>query len=175
MKVYTDLGNHPVVHRLRSFGVIIVQMERSRRLQGHFWRFLAASDDYEHIIFRDADSRLNRREATAVDQWIASGKLAHAMFDNRRHVCSRPLFGGMWGVRGGVIRNMKALIDKWGKQGKYGDDMRFLHRVIWPLVKHSVMIHSSVKVKWDSLPFPTEGKLHVGKVITPRNPGIPLY
>lgn len=49
-------------------------------VQGMFWRWLVAEDpDVERFLIRDVDSRLNEREARAVDEWILSGKAYHIM------------------------------------------------------------------------------------------------
>jgi len=45
---------------------------------GMFWRFLINDDPkVDRYIIRDADSRLNLRERTAVDAWIQSGRRFH--------------------------------------------------------------------------------------------------
>ncbi|HPC77997.1 MAG TPA: hypothetical protein PK811_06665, partial [bacterium] len=45
---------------------------------------------------RDTDSRLNPREADAVEEWIESGKSFHIMRDHPQH--NVPICGGMWGA-----------------------------------------------------------------------------
>jgi ATP synthase protein I len=61
------------------------------------WRFLALDDPLAHrILFRDADSVISRREAGAVEQWIASGKRFHMMRDWGSHTAL--ILAELWGV-----------------------------------------------------------------------------
>lgn len=64
-----------------------------------FWRFLVYDDpSVARFVVRDADSRLNLREAAAVAQWVASGTAFHSMRDHPNQ--NRPFNGGMWGALG---------------------------------------------------------------------------
>lgn len=51
----------------------------------------------EACVVRDADARLNAREAAAVGQWLASGKPFHVMHEAPHD--ERFVYGGLWGVR----------------------------------------------------------------------------
>ena len=66
----------PVVDELRSLECQIVDMAPRRGLpawvQPMFWRFLPALEPVEAVIFRDADSRINAREAVAVGEWLGA-------------------------------------------------------------------------------------------------------
>jgi hypothetical protein len=117
--------------------------------RGMFWRFLAAEDPADYVIFRDVDARLNVREQVAVEAWIASGKPYHGMHDSRCHV--RPIMGGMWGVKGGSLP-MRSLMEDWPFNSRYGDDQDFLERKVWPLVQAEMLIHGP-----RGLPFPPHG------------------
>jgi hypothetical protein len=47
-------------------------------IAGMFWRFLVADDpSVDRFIVRDADSRLNPRDALAVAEWVRSGTALH--------------------------------------------------------------------------------------------------
>lgn len=121
--------------------VIKINAGRMISKKGMFWKFLAASDQVaEAIIFRDVDSRLNAKEKAAVDEWLTSGKCAHVIRDHNNH-CGWPLLGGLWGVRGGKIKNMQGLIDGHPFTGAYGDDLIFLSQKVWPQVRDDVLIH----------------------------------
>lgn len=97
----------------------------SRGSEGMFWRFEAAADpNYHYIIFRDADSRLNAREAAAVTAWIESGKSLHIMRDHPDHK-NWPILGGMWGIKGGVLTGIKKAMQLW-----LGPRMKNLARVL---------------------------------------------
>jgi len=50
--------------------------------RGMFWRFEpAGEEDVEVMISRDCDSRLNKRAALAVQEWLESDKTFHIMRD----------------------------------------------------------------------------------------------
>jgi len=107
---------------------------------GMFWRFYpAGEDDVEAFISRDCDSRLSEREASAVNEWMESPFLMHAMRDHPEH--SVPILGGMWGAKKHAIPDMMELIEKWNKEDRWQTDQEFLRHVIWPQYSHKVMVH----------------------------------
>ena len=126
-----------------------------------FWRFCAVGDDqFERVIIRDADSRLNKRESAAVGHWIESGLDWHVMRDHPNHWL--PISGGMWGVKTGVV-DMKELIIKSGLASRtydfksgYSLDQTFLSTVIWPIARKSCLQHDSCNrhVYPEAQPFP---------------------
>ncbi len=123
---------------------------------GLFWRFFPASEPgVERFIVRDADSRLNPREAAAVAEWEASGRAAHVMRDHVNHVVpDSPILSGMWGGRGGLHPDIRALVRRWGRfQGRFCDQ-EFLARHIWPRVKHDCLQHNGVPSPWGGVGFP---------------------
>ena len=91
-----------------------------------------------HMASRDLDSRLNQREASAVQDWLADESAAfHFMRDHPAH--SIEILGSGWGVRlGHIERNMidetfvQAVQDPmfWAKRGAYGPDQGFLKRYL---------------------------------------------
>jgi hypothetical protein len=112
-----------------------------------FWRFEAMSDpDVERVIFRDTDSRLGPRERWAVDEWIRSGLITHRMHEVHAHL-NGVFMGGMWGIRGGVIRNVGDAIRSFiSIYPRYNEpwifcDLIFLRDVLWPHVKDSCLGH----------------------------------
>ncbi len=60
------------------------------------WRFFPAG---EQVVFmsRDADARLNAREALAVDEWMRSNVPFHRIFDTMAH--ANPMLAGSWGAK----------------------------------------------------------------------------
>jgi len=145
---------------LKQAGCEIVCMSKSKEHSGMFWRFLAAWDgDVERIIFRDADSRLNVREAVAVRAWEDSGLVAHCMHDHPHHACF-PIFGGMWGIKGNFLpKALFAIMIKMAAiQQKRVADMMFLSEKVHPLIANSLLRHSSVPTQWPSVPFPEHPK-----------------
>ena len=66
------------------------------------WRFLPLGDPtVSKFIVRDADSRITRREHSAVKQWLTSGIPFHAMRDHPSHIFT--IMGGMWGANNDLI------------------------------------------------------------------------
>ena len=160
--------NAPCVYTLRKMGVEMFAQYNVPGRGGQFWRFLAmSSPDVEYAIFRDSDSRLNVREKAAVEAWIASGKDAHSMHDHRHHTIY-PIMAGMWGIKGGVIKDIHELLEECPNKVELADDQRFLRKYIWPKIENSMLKHSSVDLKWPYEPFPEhedwDGE-HVGEII----------
>lgn len=173
LRVYITGGN-PAAKTLKSMGVDVRKMPVPGGIFGMFWRFFAASDPgADAIIFRDADSRLNAREAAAVDEWLNDGTAFHVMRDHPDHA-HWPMLGGMWGVRGGVIPHMDSIIEKWGVWDEKLDDMRFLMATIWPLAQRDMTHHSSVPTPHrDGRPFPeTVHKGFVGEIVRVNGGGV---
>ena len=73
MRIYCETFNYDM-NIFRKLDCEIVAKPKSKLHSGMFWRFLAAWDvEAERVIFRDADSRLNLKEAAAVRAWEESG------------------------------------------------------------------------------------------------------
>lgn len=169
MRVYIERG-HYLIARLRALSVDVVEMDREEGSRGMFWRFLAADDTrFSHVVFRDADSRINARESAAVEQWIKSGTALHVMRDHYWHL-QKPVIGGAWGIKTNSMQ-MRDEIAQWSHSGRYGDDELFLANVVWPLfyprsfIRHSVEIGSA-----DDTPFPEHrhSPWHVCEQVAPN-------
>ena len=107
---------------------------------GMLWRLLPILDPLvDVVLIRDLDSRLTRREAGAVGEWLASSKAVHVMRDHPSH--SWPMLGGMWGARmegeremlGGLTRRL--LGEVVARVWVYLADQTQLQRVVWPAVQ----------------------------------------
>lgn len=131
------------------------------------WRFLAIEDsNAEAVIIRDLDSVATAREKLMVEQWIDSDKKFHIIRDHMNH--NTRIMAGMWGVKQNNL-DIKKERRKFLLTNNYGTDQVFLERIIYPLIKHDVMIH-------DSFPrFPDEaaiviplsaGESHIGEIAT---------
>ena len=118
----------------------VVQMDEDGDWTSMCWRFLPASENgVDVMISRDSDSRIDFREKAAVDQWINSGKALHIMRDHREHTSL--IMGGMWGIRGGAIPNMKELINNYHKGDFWQVDQNFLNSVIYPKLIDNAFVH----------------------------------
>ena len=160
----------PILDVLRSLGVDVRVVAESPGHAGLFWRFLPAGEaDVEHVIVRDADSRLNVREKAAVDAWIASGHPFHVMRDHlhHRHV---PMLAGMWGCRGGSIPDIADRIARFSQGAVKHEDTKFLRSEIWPLIRERCLVHSSVAEPLGGEPFPAHPEYDgfVGEIVDER-------
>jgi protein O-GlcNAc transferase len=142
-----------------------------------FWRFEVFSDNNaEFAIIRDTDSRLNLREAEAVNEWLKSGNTFHIMRDHPYH--SMPIMAGMWGARciklAGICNMIKDFqTDFIG----YGLDQLFLSQVIYPLTRGDVMSHDSFYNFEKHLSFPSSRKQlqYVGESFDEYDNRSPLF
>lgn len=136
---------------------------------GMYWRFLVAADEsVERFIIRDADSRINTREAAAVADWIASGKRFHLMRDSIAHQIL--ILGGMWGALGRSLPHAEQLIKTYGRFVGYGDDQDFLKNIVFPLMEGDYLCHDDRNFFGDAVPFPPHPPMHgtsyVGERVT---------
>lgn len=140
-----------IVARLQSFPYIeIVRMREAGDWRGLFWRFYPASERGVSVMLsRDADSRLNARESAAVEAWLRSDKDFHVMRDHPYHAVAIP--GGMWGVRNGLLGNIRQLIDAFPKSDYWQVDQHFLSSVVAPIVRYKSLEHDEYYAK---KPFP---------------------
>jgi hypothetical protein len=168
-RFYVD-GSVPehVINRLRQNGAQIVQVNGpASEWPGPMWRFLALDDPQAHrILFRDADSVISRREAAAVEQWLASGKRFHMMRDWCSH--TELILAGLWGVVAGSLPPLERLMQHFMSMplgSEHFADQFFLREYVWPYARLSLMQHDSMFGFMDSLPFPYgewAAHLHVG-------------
>lgn len=117
-------------------------------------RFLPMSEQgVERIISRDTDSRITAREVEAVNLWIEGGQAAHVMKNHPYHG-GFPMLAGMFGIRGGVIKNVKALLNLMEHvPEQYHYDQIFLQNFIWPFIENNVIIHDEFFL---NNPFPSK-------------------
>ena len=175
VRVYHDASvPADVLEALRALGAELISAASdpsiSGGIGGMFWRFLVASDPtVDRYIVRDSDSRLNPREALAVEEWIASGLKIHSLRDHPNH--DRPLNGGMWGGVKGAVADMSDLVRGWSQRDKYMGDLDFLNAKVWPRreVQTSQLSHAALScAKYpNARPFPSRRPAdyqHVGQV-----------
>ncbi|MDR0479337.1 MAG: hypothetical protein LBH31_05950 [Burkholderiaceae bacterium] len=96
------------------------------------WRLLALDDPQAHrILFRDADSVISRREADAVQQWLASGKRFHMMRDWWAH--TELILDGLWGMVAGSLPPLEQLMQPFMSkplESRHFADQHFLQQYI---------------------------------------------
>lgn len=176
-KVYPDWGMRVYAENtlpwteLKRPQVQVFPMPSVPGHMGMLWRLIPAWEPgVERVIFRDGDSVLNVREAAAVQEWVESGTDAHTMQDHPHHDYL-PIFGGMWGVKGGVLPPIR---HKWASFSSKGmdpsptdfpvntwDDMILIKEAILPQIKNSLLRHSDSGSKWSpSKMFPAHPPFH---------------
>lgn len=165
-----------------KFGIkvfVYIEALDGNSVPGMFWRFFAPSDYdyYDYYIFRDADSRITEREVHAVNEWLESGKTLHVMRDHPHHYNNYPIFGGMWGIRGGTGLDIRKLVNDYLGERKFDTgvrmlDMDFLRDVIWEKFKDDCFQHDEFFNAYDGVhKFPTKrnGLEYVGEIYDQNN------
>ena len=117
--------------------------------------------DVSVMISRDCDSRLNHREAEAVSEFMNSDKLFHIMRDHPWHKFN--VLGGMFGIKKGLLDNMKDLCASFSQTNNYGTDYRFFDSIINQIPMETLMLHDPFFSGID-FPSPREGVQFVGQV-----------
>lgn len=131
-----------VVTKLESRGAKIVRDVYTQAYSGMALRFLPAGDpSVDVFLCRDADSLITKREQTAVFEWLNSRANFHIMRDHPTHIL--PIMGGLWGCRGGILRDIAELTVRYNSFHKYGSDQKFLAKKIYPRICKNAFIHSS--------------------------------
>jgi protein O-GlcNAc transferase len=125
--------------RLMDAGAIVQwKTESLGAWEGLFWRFEPIYDpSVTHTLSRDCDSRLNPREAAAVNDWLRSGRFFHSMRDHYEH--NLPIMGGMFGCLNWP--RFEHLLKGWTQFGVKGCDQDFLNQKVWPEVQAVTLAH----------------------------------
>ena len=179
-RYYVDLLSVPseIVAALHKLGAELVPIDIARHgNQSMFWRFWAAADPtVERFISRDVDSRLMKRDAVAVAQWVRSDAPFHVVRDHPSHSLY-PMSGGLWGARRGALPQVMDLIYRFPTDSKYLTDMLFLNRDVWPIaMREGVLQHDAFTcVEFDNalgFPVAVDPKgFHVGQVFDAEGKG----
>jgi hypothetical protein len=157
-RFYVD-GSVPgsVINRLQAGGAQIVQVDgAAAQWPGPMWRLLALQDpQVDRILFRDADSLISRREASAIGQWLTSGKRFHMMRDIGS--ATELMMAGLWGVVAGSLPPLEQLMQRFMSaplESRRFADQFFLRQYVWPYARASLMQHDSAFGFMDAVPFP---------------------
>ena len=151
-----------IFRQLKSLNAEIKQETGTADWRGMFWRFQSSYDPEVDIsIFRDCDSRLNKREKAAVEDWIESDKTFHIMRDHPFH--QYPILGGMWGYKKNSKYDMESLFKQFLPTDNYGTDYTFFQQILYPVIAEDKMVHDEF---FDKKSFPTKriGQEFVGEV-----------
>jgi protein O-GlcNAc transferase len=132
--------------------VQLIKMENNISYQNVIWRFLPMFEDFEIVLCRDADSRIDQRERLMFDQFIESNKKFYMI----REMGGRGTLigGGCWGVKDGFLnrQEIKEIFNKtkfsnsfYTKQTNLPNDQHFLNKHIYPLIKNDMIIFYNPK------------------------------
>lgn len=152
-----------------KLGAIVKKQKNNQPvMQKLCWRFLISDEkNIGYFLVRDVDFVINIREAMAVNQWMKSGRYFHIMRDWWTH--TDLILAGMWGGVGGVLPNMKNLIQNYDTKNIFTPniDQWFLRDCIWKYVKSSLITHDRFfnfmqPLAWPSYKIPSHSK-HVGQ------------
>ena len=124
----------------KKYSFKLRQMPDSKRLEGMFWRFYALKEpDYDFYIFRDADSRITKRESDMVTEWIESGMNLHVIRDHPMH--NAPILGGMWGIRIDRAKVFQSALRGYIPKGYYGEDQEFIWKYVYRQNRGDMLVH----------------------------------
>lgn len=121
--------------------VEIVKMMGNEDSSAMFWRFDALGDlNYDFIMIRDADARLNDREIDMHYEFVESGKGFHIIKD---HPTGHNflMLGGMIAAKRMTLHDIHQLICAWRVEPSYLNDMKFLWSMVYERVIDNAFIH----------------------------------
>lgn len=148
-----------LVDELEALGCYVFIVEAEDNAYFMNYRYLPCTDpDVEVAIFRDTDSRVDEREAKAVEEWLASGKGLHVMRDHPWHLPhpeQHMLLGGMWGVHCDKLRDFVQLANQCATDTVHGADQRLLTKYVYPrfVVNDDICVHDEF---FEKKAFPTQ-------------------
>lgn len=119
------------------------------------------------MISRDCDSRLNKRESLAVNEWLKSNKKFHIMIDHPYH--NVMILAGMFGCKKDTINDIKELIGEYSHTTNKQNDQNFLRDVIYPIVKNNTLIHDSFFGRGQDFPIERQNYEFVGEIYNENN------
>jgi len=159
-----------VQEKLKELGGELIDMTNSKIL-GMYWRFLPMEDkNIDLFIVRDVDSRINKREEDAVNEWIESDKILHVMRDHPHHYYK--ILGGMWGFKNKLNINFQNMLDNFLKNKNYKfkrmDDMIFLDQ-LYDKMKGNILGHDhffkfSENKEYPNFKFTNEYYEYIGEI-----------
>jgi hypothetical protein len=142
------------LYELKKRGAKIFVVEEDDSAFFMTYRFLpCATEEVGRVIFRDTDSRIDKREAAAVSEWIKHDTSLHIMRDHPWHIITPQtvILGGMWGVKADKLRDIKDIIFKYSKTDKWGTDQRIIAQEIYPRFINDKTVHDEI---YSNCPFP---------------------
>ena len=161
--IYTQTANQKIMKEISKFPWVEMElMEEPNHSKNTMLRFLAGMKPINDVvIFRDADSRLLKRDYLAVMDWLNNtDKKVHLMRDHPANKFK--IMAGLWGVREGVIAKPE-IVEKFYSYYKNPEfkkwtvDQVYLQKYIYPIIENTTCVHASFNQfeKWAN-PFPKD-------------------
>lgn len=159
--VYTQTANKKVMDEISKFPWVEMEIyDEPNNSKNTMLRFLPGMHPHNDVvIFRDADSRLLKRDYMAVMDWLNNtNKKVHLMRDHSANKFR--IMAGLWGVREGIIAKSE-IVQKFYEYftkpefKKWTVDQVYLQKYIYPLIEDTTYIHASFNnfEPW-AVPFP---------------------
>ena len=142
------------IERLLDMGCEIAYVDNKLpavKKDATFWRFMVAAEAMPpgqkiRYLVRDVDWKLTAAEAYTVGRWIHSGLQFHRM--QLFPVCMGPLIAGTYGGShtgtDTLFTDMKTSIEHYPYRNLYGDDEMYLRDIVWPRMKFSGSVLTSM-------------------------------
>jgi hypothetical protein len=146
---YTPTANQKIMNEIAKFPWVEIEIyQEPNHSKNTMHRFLAGmKPNNDIVIFRDADSRLLKRDYMAVMDWLNNtDKKVHLMRDHPANKFR--IMAGLWGVRDGIIAKPE-IVQKFydyyknPEFEKWTIDQVYLQKYIYPLIEHTTCIHAS--------------------------------
>ena len=175
--IYVYIGNDVTEEYINTIFVRNVRIIHTNAT-GHInmaHRFLAIEQPgVDLMIVRDADSRVHWKDRWAINEFVNSPYLAHTIRDNPVHAI--PMLGGLWGLKRKANVPVLMCFEHYNVEQKnandIGKDQTFLNFYIWPRVKNTLLVHTSITYREGPehivfFPFPYTNDIYCGRVEGP--------
>jgi len=130
------------LNHLEAAGARLIHVNEKESLASTAWRFRVDQlGDPKWVVFRDADSLVTRRDASAITQWVKSGLSAHIIRDHPFHKAK--ILAGLWGLQPMKESWFQDEVMGFRFEDSYGSDQDFLAEVVYPRIASSALIHAS--------------------------------
>jgi len=133
-----------------------------------------SEEDVEIMISRDCDSRLNKREKDAVNEWMESDCGFHIMKDHPWHF-TYPILAGMFGCKKGTLKNLDRDITNFIKIDWYHTDQEFLKSFVYPKIMNDCLVHDSINNTGKKFPSSREKLEFIGESFDENDNNVPEH
>lgn len=147
--IYTKTANQEIMDKISKFSWVEMELlNEPNHSKNTMLRFLPGLHLHNDVvIFRDADSRLLKRDYLAVMDWLTNtDKKVHLMRDHPANKFR--IMAGLWGVREGILAKTD-IIKKFYEYytnpefDKWTIDQVYLQKYVYPVIENTTCIHAS--------------------------------